>query len=88
MLPELGRLVRTPRYRHLMAVRLTGQAGDGIFQAGLASLFFFSPERQAAPAGVAFASAVLLLPFTVIGPWAGVLLDRRSRRTQIGRAHV
>ncbi len=40
-----------------MAVRLTGQAADGAFQAGLASLFFFSPERQATPAAVAFAAA-------------------------------
>ncbi len=88
MLRELGGLLRTGRYRHLMAVRLTGQAADGVFQAGLASLFFFSPERQATPAGVAFASAVLLLPFTVVGPWAGVLLDRRSRRSTLGVGNV
>lgn len=81
---ELAGLLRTGRYRHLMAVRLTGQAADGIFQAGLASLFFFSPERQATPSAVAFAAAVLLLPFTVVGPWAGVLLDRRSRRSVLG----
>ncbi|WP_432519984.1 MFS transporter [Kineococcus sp. SYSU DK006] len=84
VLPELGRLVRTARYRHLVGVRLSGQAADGVFQAGLASLFFFSPERQATPAGVALASAVLLLPFTVVGPWAGVLLDRRPRRSVLG----
>ncbi len=29
---------------------------------------------------VAAAFAVLLLPFTVVGPWAGVLLDRWRRR--------
>ncbi|WP_432541497.1 MFS transporter [Kineococcus sp. SYSU DK002] len=84
VLPELGDLLRTRRYLRLMAVRLTGQAADGAFQAGLASLFFFSPERQATPAAVAFASAVLLLPFTVVGPWAGVLLDRRPRRSVLG----
>ncbi|PRY10815.1 MFS transporter [Kineococcus rhizosphaerae] len=84
VLHELTALVRTRRYQHLMAVRLTGQTADGVFQAGLASLFFFSPERQATPAAVAFAAAVLLLPFTVVGPWAGVLLDRRSRRSVLG----
>ncbi|WP_344475305.1 MFS transporter [Kineococcus aurantiacus] len=84
VLPELGGLLRTRRYLHLLSVRLTGQAADGVFQAGLASLFFFSPERQATPAAVAFAAAVLLLPFTVVGPWAGVLLDRRSRRSVLG----
>ncbi|WP_369053134.1 MFS transporter [Kineococcus terrestris] len=81
---ELRQLLATRRYRHLMAVRLVGQASDGAFQAGLATLFFFAPERQATPAGVALASAVLLLPFTVVGPWAGVLLDRRPRRSVLG----
>ncbi|MEW1956941.1 MFS transporter [Kineococcus sp. NPDC059986] len=88
VLRELGGLLRTPRYRHLLAVRLTGQAADGAFQAGLASLFFFSPERQATPAAVALAAAVLLLPFTVVGPWAGVLLDRRPRRSVLGWGNV
>jgi MFS family permease len=88
VLREFGGLLRTGRYRHLMGVRLTGQACDGVFQAGLASLFFFSPERQATPAGVAFAAAVLLLPFTVVGPWAGVLLDRVSRRSVLGRGNL
>ncbi|WP_432488273.1 MFS transporter [Kineococcus sp. SYSU DK018] len=88
VLEELALLVRTPRYRHLLGVRLAGQAADGAFQAGLASLFFFSPERQATPAQVAFAAAVLLLPFTVVGPWAGVLLDRRPRRSVLGLGNL
>ncbi|WP_432491245.1 MFS transporter [Kineococcus gypseus] len=88
VLAELALLLRTRRYRHLLAVRLAGQGADGAFQAGLASLFFFSPERQATPAGVALAAAVLLLPFTVVGPWAGVLLDRRPRRSVLGAGGV
>lgn len=67
-------------FRRLFAVRLAGQAGDGVFQVGLASLFFFSPERQSSAAGVAAAFTVLLLPFTLVGPWAGVLLDRWHRQ--------
>ena len=69
-----------PGFRRLLAVRLVGQAGDGVFQVALASLFFFSPQRQATAEGVAVAFAVLLLPFTLVGPWAGVLLDRWRRR--------
>ncbi|WP_432533839.1 MFS transporter [Kineococcus arenarius] len=88
VLAELAQLARTRRYRHLLGVRLAGQAADGAFQAGLASLFFFSPERQATPAQVALASAVLLLPFTVVGPWAGVLLDRRPRRSVLGLGNL
>ena len=77
---ELRELLRLPDFRKLFAVRLTSQAGDGMFQVGLATLFFFSPENASTAVGVATAFAVLLLPFTVVGPWAGVLLDRWLRR--------
>lgn len=80
VISELRRLLRLPDFRKLFAVRLTSQTGDGMFQVGLATLFFFSPESASTAAGVAAAFAVLLLPFTVVGPWAGVLLDRWRRR--------
>ena len=67
-------------FRKLFAVRLVSQTGDGMFQVGLATLFFFAPERMTTATDVAAAFAVLLLPFTVVGPWAGVLLDRWRRR--------
>jgi MFS family permease len=67
-------------FRRLLTVRLVSQCSDGLFQAGLATLFFFSPENATTATGVAAAFAVLLLPFTVVGPWAGVLLDRWRRR--------
>ena len=77
---ELRALLRLPGFRKLFTVRLTSQTGDGMFQIGLATLFFFSPENASTATGVAAAFAVLLLPFTVVGPWAGVLLDRWRRR--------
>lgn len=67
-------------FRKLLVVRLTSQCSDGLFQAGLATLFFFSPESATTATGVAAAFAVLLLPFTLVGPWAGVFLDRWRRR--------
>jgi len=77
---ELGELLRLRDFRNLFAVRLVSQTGDGIFEVGLATLFFFSPENASTATGVAAAFAVLLLPFTMVGPWAGVLLDRWRRR--------
>lgn len=77
---ELRQLLRLPGFRRLFAVRLTSQTSDGMFQVGLATLFFFSPENASTATGVAAAFAVLLLPFTLVGPWAGVLLDRWRRR--------
>jgi MFS family permease len=67
-------------FRRLFAVRLTSQAADGAFQTALASLLFFSPERAATATGAAGALAVTVLPYTLVGPFAGVLLDRWQRR--------
>ncbi|MDY5585559.1 MAG: MFS transporter [Arcanobacterium sp.] len=67
-------------FRRLLLVRLCSQLGDGLFQIGLASLFFFAPERLASLSEIALAFVVLLLPFTIIGPFASPVLDRWSRR--------
>ncbi|GAA1261920.1 MFS transporter [Kitasatospora nipponensis] len=73
-------LLRTRDFRRLLTVRLLSQLSDGVFQVSLASYVIFSPERQSSPADIASMMAVLLLPFSVIGPFAGVLLDRWRRR--------
>ena len=65
---------------HLLTVRWLGQIGDGVFQSALASLVLFSPARQPSAVSAASAFAVVLLPYSIVGPYAGVLLDRFSRR--------
>lgn len=72
--------LRKSGFRRLLTVRLAGQFGDGVFQASLAGTVLFNPERQASAADVAAGFAVLLLPYSVIGPFAGVLIDRWSRQ--------
>ncbi len=67
-------------FRRLLAVRLASQFGDGLFAAGLTWLVLLSPERRQSPEEVAIAAAVLLLPFSIVGPFTGVFLDRWSRR--------
>ncbi len=67
-------------FRRLLAVRLSSQLGDGWFQAGLASSVFFNPEKAASPVAIAMAFAVLLVPYSTLGPFVGVFLDRWSRR--------
>ncbi len=47
VISELRALLRLDGFRKLFAVRLVSQAGDGMFQVGLASLLFFSPSRRA-----------------------------------------
>lgn len=77
---DLRSVLRGRDFRKLFAVRLTSQFADGVFQVALASYVFFSPERQTSAGAAAAAFAVLLLPYSVVGPFAGVLLDRWSRR--------
>lgn len=67
-------------FRRLFAVRVAGQFGDGVFQTSLAGAVLFDPERQAHAADVAAGFAVVLLPYSLIGPFAGVLLDRWWRQ--------
>ncbi|WP_020017382.1 hypothetical protein [Promicromonospora sukumoe] len=80
VLAELRALLRLPGFRKLFAVRLVSQAADGMFQVGLANLLFFSPESQGSASAIAGAFALMLAPFTVVGPFAGVFLDRWQRR--------
>lgn len=77
---DLRVLLRLTGFRRLLAVRLLSQGADGVYQVGLATYVVFSPEKQTSPAAVASAMAVLLLPYSLVGPFAGVLLDRWRRR--------
>ena len=77
---DLRTVLRGRGFRRLFSVRVSGQLGDGVFQVAMASYVFFSPERHATAPTAAQAFAVLLLPYSLVGPFAGVLLDRWRRR--------
>jgi hypothetical protein len=69
-----------PDFWRLLQLRAASQFGDGLFQAGLAGGLLFNPERASDPWAVAGAFAVLFLPYSLLGPFAGALLDRWDRR--------
>ncbi|MEV8449063.1 MFS transporter [Streptomyces parvus] len=77
---DLRTLLRLRNFRRLLIVRLLSQSADGVYQVALAAYVVFSPEKQTSAAAIASAMAVLLLPYSLIGPFAGVLLDRWPRR--------
>jgi MFS family permease len=79
-LGDLRIVLRDPGFRRLFAARVTSQASDGVFQVGLAAVVFFSPERAASAQAIATVFTVAVLPYTLLGPFAGVLLDRWRRR--------
>jgi hypothetical protein len=69
-----------PEFGRLLTVRIVSQFGDGLFNAGLAGAILFNPERAATPWRIAGSFAVLFLPYSLLGPFAGALLDRWDRR--------
>ncbi|MEU2052923.1 MFS transporter [Streptomyces bungoensis] len=77
---DLRVLLRLRDFRRLLSVRLLSQGADGVYQVALAAYVVFSPEKQTSAAAIASAMAVLLLPYSLVGPFAGVLLDRWRRR--------
>ena len=76
-------LLREKGLARLLRVRWSGQITDGVFQSALASFVLFSPERQASAVNAAVAFAVVLLPYSIIGPFVGTVLDRFSRQRAI-----
>jgi MFS family permease len=68
------------RLNRILAIRWSGQLTDGLFQSALASFILFSPERAPNAISAALAFAVVLLPYSLIGPYVGIFLDRFSRQ--------
>ncbi len=98
---SVGRVIRTtapadvwrsvrqlPDFRRLLQVRLASQFADGLFQSALAGALLFNPERATAPMAIAGAFAVLFLPYSLLGPFAGALMDRVDRRLVLVRANA
>ncbi|MBF6176096.1 MFS transporter [Nocardia blacklockiae] len=81
-------MTRSPGMLRLALVRFAGQFGDGMFQAALSGAILFNPERATDPLAIAGGFTVLLLPYSVVGPYAGALLDRWDRRLVLLVANV
>ena len=84
---NLAVLLSSRGFRALLSVRLLGQFADGLIQAALATFVLFSPEREPDATKVAVAFAILLIPYSLVGPFAGVFLDRWSRQRVLSRGN-
>jgi apolipoprotein N-acyltransferase len=67
-------------FRTLVSGQALGQLGDGLTQIAFAQLVVFDIGRGASPGRIAGILAVTLLPFCLVGPLGGVLIDRWDRR--------
>jgi MFS family permease len=79
---------RLPDFWRLLELRVASQFGDGLFQATLAGALLFNPERATSPLAIAGAFAVLFLPYSLLGPFAGALMDHWDRRLVLVGANV
>lgn len=77
---QFPRLVSDRRFQRLVAVRVASTTADGLLQAALTSFVLFSPERQPTPGKILVAFGALLLPYSIFGPFVGVLIDRWQRQ--------
>jgi MFS family permease len=77
---DLRTVLASGGFRKLYTTRLISQTGDGVFNAGLGAYVFFNAASFPDPAAAAQAFALLYLPYSLIGPFAGVFIDRWSRR--------
>jgi MFS family permease len=77
---DLKAVIAERDFRKLFAARLVSQTGDGVFSAGFTAYAFFSAQSFPNPAAAVYAFTVLYVPYSLIGPFAGVFIDRWSRR--------
>jgi MFS family permease len=77
---DLRTVLAEHNFRRLFWTRLISQTGDGIVTAAIGTYVFFNAATFTSPAAAASALTVLYLPYSLIGPFAGVFIDRWSRR--------
>jgi predicted MFS family arabinose efflux permease len=65
--------------RKLLAIRLVGQGGDGFFQVALLASVL-APGDRSTLVDLFLTGLVTALPFTLLGPFVGVFIDRWPRR--------
>jgi len=77
---DLRAVLAERNFRRLFATRLISQTGDGIVTAAIGTYVFFNAQTFTSPGAAAVAFTILYLPYSLIGPFAGVFIDRWSRR--------
>lgn len=88
--PRRGRLASALRESdglgRLSTARLSALLSEGIHQAALGGIVLFSPESATTPAAIVGGFAVMLLPYSIVGPFAAAALDRWDRRVVVAVA--
>lgn len=76
----VGPLRHRSAYRRLLTGQVAGQGADGFAQIAFAQVVLFEVGQGATPWEITKLLAVTLLPYSLAGPFAGVVIDRFDRR--------
>lgn len=77
---------RSGGFRRFFTARAISQLGDGMFQMAAADVLLFGDDVTDPALRLLALTAVTLIPFSVVGPLAGVFIDRWERRKILVRA--
>ncbi len=72
--------LRSSDFRRLLWIRLASQFADGLFQVSLVASVVFAQDEKSTTVGLFKATLIIALPYSVIGPFSGVFIDRWPRR--------
>src|SRR5918992_4675124 len=81
-------MLRERDFRVLIGGQVLGQAADGFAQATLAKVLILDPLSQGTPSRIFALFALTLVPYSLIGPYVGVFVDRWPRRTLMQWANL
>lgn len=72
--------LRQRAFVRYLVVKAASQGGDGIFQQATAAVLLFEQASDNPAMDLLRITAVILIPFSIVGPLAGVFIDRVDRR--------
>jgi MFS family permease len=73
-------ILRDRDLRFLLGGQFLAQAADGLAQAVFADVLVLEPLNEGTPSRIFILFAVTLLPYSILSPFMGVLVDRWPRR--------
>src|SRR6266550_2617421 len=88
---RVRRIFSASGFRRFFVTRMVSQLGDGVFQLSAGAVLLFDHPGKNPALALLGVFAVALVPYSAIGPFVGVFIDRWERRTiltwvPIGRA--
>jgi len=88
---QVRRLFSASGFRRFFVTRMISQLGDGVFQLSAGAVLLFDHPGKNPALALLGVFAVALVPYSALGPFVGVFIDRWERRTiltwvPVGRA--